>query len=125
MAFVTHNQIRSYARGLAKSLLEEAAIPKNKRVFVSHSHLDQLDLEGLVGLLDKFGAAPYVDVEDSTLHDRRGAEIARHLRKQIKRCPRFILATSGNIRHSRWTPWELGLADGSLAGCGKTSISHS
>ncbi len=115
MSYATESQIRSLSR-LAKSvggLLKEAVkSASGKYVFLSHSHLDRDLLGGLITLINSFEATVYLDHEDDELPAVPSLETAALLRERIDNCPRFILAASQNIRSSRWTPWEIGLADG-------------
>ncbi len=111
MSYANLDDLRAL-RPLRKSLMEFAKSASGKRVFLSHSHLDREALEGLLGLLDGADAPAYLDHEDDELPPEPNIETAQILRERIVGCPRFILASSSNIRSSRWTPWELGLADG-------------
>jgi TIR domain len=116
MAYVTESQILHRTSRLAKSLLDEALqnadLLNGKTVFLSYSHADRGLLPGVIGLLEDFGAPAYVDFRDDELPPNASVETAQILRNRIENCPRFILAISQNTRRSRWTPWEIGLADG-------------
>jgi len=111
---ITYEQIRAVRVKIAKSELikEASATHRGKRVFLSHSHLDSSLLPHIIQLFDNRGAPVYLDKDDSALPRVTSSTTASVLRKRIMACPRFVLATSENIRSSRWTPWELGFADG-------------
>lgn len=103
---------RSYSP-LAKSL-NEARTRGLRTVFLSHSHADRLEAEGLTALLVATGWEVYIDWKDGTLPDSPNEETARGIRAAISRSAFLLfLATADSIR-SRWCPWEIGLADGLL-----------
>jgi hypothetical protein len=110
MAYVTYGQIRSRPRIVAKaenSILRESADARGKRVFLAHSRLDKDLVAGVSDVLTEHDAPAYLDVNDTELPSTPSASTARILRARITQCPRFVLAASGNIRESRWAPWEL------------------
>lgn len=114
MAFVTHRQIVAEQRVVAKSrttLLAEADSTEGKRVFLAHAHVDVDALAGLLALLDRLRAPAYIDERDDTMPKITSSVTAGLLRARMIQLPKFLLAASGSIRDSRWTPWELGFAD--------------
>ncbi len=117
MAYVRQSQLRQRPRLFAKAeswrVLQEAQKSASGRtVFLSHSHLDKESLASIIDILAEHGASAYVDADDEDLPKTPSSKTATVLRGRIRECPRFILVASGNLRRSRWTPWELGFADG-------------
>ena len=66
----------------------------------------------MIAILERHGAAVYVDKKDESLPPTTSRETASILKNRIKQCRKFILLTTKNSKDSRWMPWELGLADG-------------
>lgn len=118
MAFVTYEDLGRIPLPVRKSsnqLIKEAsASAQDKHVFLSHSNQDSDRLARVIRLFDLAHAPVYVDVNDQILltQGKVSAKTARVLRARIQKCPRFVLVTSNSISTSRWTPWELGFADG-------------
>lgn len=97
-------------------IIEEAVVRKAERqspsrsTFLSHSSVDADRLPYVVTILERHGAAVYVDKKDTTLPAVTSRETAEGLKSRIKRSRKFILLTSTTSKDSRRMPWELGLA---------------
>lgn len=102
---------------LAKGeLMKEARAAVAPDVFLAHSNLDRDHVERTVALFKNLGATAYTDYSDASLPAQVTTETARTLRERIAAAQKFVLLASTNIKQSRWTPWELGLADGLKGG---------
>jgi len=120
MAFITEGQARAAVGSrahteVAKALRASASAPMTSTfdVFLSHSYLDAVLIEGIRQLLVQAGLSVYVDwIEDPQL-DRSAvtAATAALLRQRLRRCSSLIFVTSRNSSASKWMPWELGFFD--------------
>lgn len=108
-------------RGFASSLTETAQVQLRKRAedrspasatFLSHSTKDTDVVAGAITILERHGAAVYIDKKDPALPPYTSRETARILRDRIGQSRKFVLLATKNSKDSRWVPWELGLADG-------------
>jgi hypothetical protein len=117
MALLTEAQARSAVRGqtreFAESELRKSAasvLTTTFDVFLSHSFLDALAIEGVKELLEGSGLRVYVDwVEDRQLdRSQVTAETAKLLRTRMRCSQSLIFATSRTSSNSKWMPWELG-----------------
>jgi hypothetical protein len=116
MRHLRASEVQSFVRDVRKSqagLIKEARQRGKPHVFLSHSHLDRANLSGAIALLDICEAPAYLDYEDEHLPLSTSAATADGLRRAIDSCKRMIVAASGQLRLSRWVPWEIGYADGS------------
>jgi hypothetical protein len=109
-------ELREVAKSLNKSsdgIIKEARAKSQHHVFLSHSNLDRAlpTLAGAVALLERF-AATYVDYRDDSLSSIFSDVTTSTLREAIDRSARMVVAASGQIRSSRWVPWEIGYCDG-------------
>jgi len=123
MRYISHQDLDRLQTPMAKSeqLIKEASAHTEAYVFLSHSSIDRPRLGQIINLFSTFKAPVYLDFEDESLPRVTSAQTADSLRSTIHRCPRFVLVASSNIRESRWTPWELGYADGTK-GAAKVAI---
>ncbi len=83
-------------------------------VFLCHSSLDAKVIHGLMLRLQSLGLQVYVDwVVDAQL-DRYSVTSATAdlLRTRMRNSDCLLYAESENANKSKWTPWELGFADG-------------
>jgi len=110
--YITRDEIR----GNAGPLTEQASIVRKAEArsptgssFLSHSTKDADLLPGVIAILERHGAAVYVDKKDESLPPTTSRETASILKNRIKQCRKFILLTTKNSKDSRWMPWELGL----------------
>lgn len=102
--------------GAARELLKEAqaAPTATFHIFLCHSSRDADDVRRVKTFLEAFGYVVYVDwIEDGNL-DRALVDPIRAdlLRTRIKNSIALLVYCTINAKHSRWTPWELGYADG-------------
>ncbi len=116
MAYMTLEQLRRYARprvpvGVGGIVKEAKKFRPGTDLFLSHSHLDRPALDQVEDFFSTFGATAYRDVDDDLLPTSPSGTTAHTLRDRIANCRRFVVATSANVRTSRWIPWELGYAD--------------
>jgi hypothetical protein len=113
--YITRDAIRRNAGPLTEqaSIVRKAAArsPAGSS-FLSHSTKDADLLPGVIAILERHGAAVYVDKKDESLPPTTNRETASILKSRIRHCRKFILLTTNNSKDSRWMPWELGLADG-------------
>jgi hypothetical protein len=113
--YLTKTDLRSQAGPIneqATILRKAADRSPASATFLSHSSKDEDLLPGVVTLLERHGAAVYIDKKDEALPPFTSSETADLLRGRIQQCKKFILLTTKNSKDSRWVPWELGLADG-------------
>jgi hypothetical protein len=83
-------------------------------IFVSHSHKDKPLVKDFVEQLESWGFSVYVDFKDPALKEKMDRKLADSLRIKIARCHIMLFAISQNTSSSRWMPWELGLAHGTI-----------
>jgi hypothetical protein len=83
-------------------------------VFLSHSTADEDILPAVIQLLEEHGASVYIDKKDDSLPPYTNHQTALALKERIQQSKKFIVLTSVKSKESRWVPWELGLADGTL-----------
>ncbi|MHA3772932.1 toll/interleukin-1 receptor domain-containing protein [Verrucomicrobiota bacterium sgz303538] len=83
-------------------------------IFLSHRHLDNEEVLGLVDEFEKMGYSVYVDtVQDANLKEKETSkDTADTLKKRMKQSRSLFFATSQNYSESKWMPWELGYFDG-------------
>jgi hypothetical protein len=113
--YLTRDAIRRQAGPIS----EQASIVRKAQgrspagsTFLSHSTTDADLLPGVIAILEKHGAAVYVDKKDESLPPTTSRETADVLRGRIRQIRKFILLATETSKDSRWMPWELGLADG-------------
>lgn len=99
-----------------RALLKEAQLLTSATfdIFLCHSSEDAKAVRLIKTLLEAFGYSVYVDwIEDGDL-DRRLVDPRRAalLRHRISRSTSLLFYVTANSTKSRWTPWELGYADG-------------
>ncbi len=125
----------SYLRGLASNtqrifeqkMFSVRNVPVSTvfDIFLSHSFLDKLEVQGLYQELTDFGYSVYVDwIVDPHL-DRANVtkESATLVRERLKNSNTLLLAISTNAAMSKWIPWELGYVDGRTNKCAIIPIS--
>jgi hypothetical protein len=94
-------------------------------IFLSHSFLDQDEVEGLYIELMNQGFSVYVDWIIDPQLDRNNVtkETAELVRNRMKLSKSLLLAVSSNVAMSRWMPWELGFIDGKTGRCAIVPVS--
>ncbi|MGJ8651594.1 MAG: hypothetical protein ACSHX4_14660 [Opitutaceae bacterium] len=113
LSFITPDELIGFGKTYQETLREEKATASTGRpTFLSHSTQDDDLIPGAKLILEKHGALVYTDDEDESLPSNPTPETADILRKNIQRCPKFVLFVTKNGKDSNWIPWELGLADG-------------
>ena len=85
-----------------------------KDTFLSYSSKDSKLLPGVISVLSNNGAKVYIDKMDEQLPKEPNENTGIVLKKRILGCKKFVLFITNNSENSRWVPWELGLADGSI-----------
>jgi hypothetical protein len=80
-------------------------------VFVSHKHEDLEDLQGVMGMLNKFGAIVYLDSMDNKMPEETCGDTAMRIKEVIKYCKKFIFLATEKAIESYWCNWELGIGD--------------
>lgn len=90
-------------------------------IFLSHSTLDSVLVEGMKLRLEDLGYSVYIDwIEDPELDRSRVTKSnVRTLKRRMNSCNSLFYAYSVNAINSKWMPWELGYFDGSK---GKAAI---
>jgi hypothetical protein len=83
-------------------------------VFLSHSSSDDEHVDRVILFFKEFDAVVYADDYDKSLPEPPNTTTASQLRNRIADTSRFVVLVSPNSRHSRWIPWELGIADGRM-----------
>lgn len=94
-------------------------------IFLSHSFLDKVEVQGLYQELIDFGYSVYVDwIVDPHL-DRTNVtkKSATLVRERMKNSKTLLLAISTNATMSKWIPWELGYVDGNTNKCAIIPVS--
>ncbi len=88
-------------------------------IFLSHSFLDEEDVEGIYIELTELGFSVYVDwiVDGQLDRDKVTQESAELIRWRLKSSRSLLLALSENAKFSKWIPWELGYVDGNVSNC--------
>ncbi len=99
-----------------RELLKEGRVAKTAEfdIFLSHSSENAADVRLIKVFLEAFGFRVYVDwIEDGDL-DRATVNPSRAnlLRTRIRRSTSLLFYVTESSVESRWTPWELGYADG-------------
>lgn len=124
-----------YLKGLVntKSLYESQRMfsAKNEThtyfdIFLSHSFLDKLEVEGLYIELTRMGFKVYVDwIIDPHLDRNNVTKVtATHIRNRLKSSKTLLLGISVNASISKWMPWELGYVDGHTNKCAIIPVSR-
>lgn len=112
----------NFAMDSSEDVRESVSASKKFDIFLSHSYEDRDAVQGLVDVLTgEFRLSVYVDwIVDPNLNRARvNRETAEVLRNRLKHCRCLWYVTSIDAEHSRWMPWETGLADGDT---GKVAI---
>ncbi len=120
--YITREQLRSQGPTLITEQASRIRKAEERSpagaTFLSHSTTDGDLLPGVIAILERHGAAVYVDKRDPALPPVTSRETASILRRRIRDASKFILLASLASKDSRWMPWELGIADGIKApGC--------
>jgi hypothetical protein len=119
MAYFTETQLTSYASQLRNSSTnfsniiraKEATAAAAATIFLSHSHKDRTQAEGLVYYLASLGIKVYVDWNDSDMPRITNRDTAEKIKGEIKTKGLFMILATRNALESRWVPWEVGIAD--------------
>jgi TIR domain len=95
-------------------------------IFLSHSFLDKLEVEGLYLELTSLGYSVYVDWIIDPHLDRKNVtkNTAELIRNRMKSSKTLLLAVSTNAIMSKWMPWELGFVDGKTNRCAILPVSQ-
>lgn len=118
---------RNNSANLQKGLLFESISPKDHYdIFLSHSFLDKLEVEGLYLELVALGFSVYVDWISDPETDRTNVNKATSIliRQRMRVCKSLLLAVSINASHSKWMPWELGYMDAFTQKCAIIPVSR-
>jgi len=111
---------------IKKRIIEEGKqIKTGFDIFLSHSFLDKLEVEGLFLELTDFGFKVYVDWIIDPHLDRSNVtkESATLIKSRMTSCKALLLAISTNASTSKWMPWELGYMDGKTSKCAIIPVS--
>ncbi|QNR23925.1 toll/interleukin-1 receptor domain-containing protein [Croceimicrobium hydrocarbonivorans] len=94
-------------------------------IFLSHSFLDKMEVQGLYQELTDFGYSVYVDwiVDPHLDRTRITKKSATLVRDRMKNSKTLLLAISTNVAMSKWIPWELGYVDGNTNKCAIIPVS--
>jgi metal-dependent hydrolase (beta-lactamase superfamily II) len=119
MAYFTESELRGYANRLRNSATNFSNIIRAKEesavaaatIFLSHSHKDREEAEGLVYYLASLNIKVYVDWNDSNMPRMTNKETAEKIKVEIKTKALFMILATRNALESRWVPWEIGIAD--------------
>ena len=119
MAYFTETELLGYAGRLRNSrtnfsnIIEakEASVVAAATIFLSHSHKDRTQAEGLVYYLASLGIKVYVDWNDSDMPRITNRDTAEKIKGEIKTKALFLILATSNALQSRWVPWEIGIAD--------------
>lgn len=117
MTYLTESQLRSHARSfegqIARVFFVEKSIETAKvSIFLSHSHQDRELVEGLINWFAMYGIRLYVDWQDSSMPRITSGTTAEGIKNKIRELDYFLVLATRNCLESRWTPWEIGFADG-------------
>lgn len=115
--YLTRGDTDRFRSSVGRSAYNEKLYAAQRRLpdgltFLSHSSKDNELVPAVIMILEGHGAQVYVDTKDPTLSSHSGREVAMQLRSRIKKCKKFIVFVTENIKDSKWVPWELGLSDG-------------
>ncbi len=108
---------QSDGKGLNKSIIIENYLLAQKAsyqsfdVFLSHSSKDKDILPSVINFLSGYGVNVYIDKTDEELPRITSPETGEILKNRIQEARKFIVLVSESSRHSKWMPWELGIAD--------------
>lgn len=80
------------------------------KVFLSHQSADSITAAYVARRLkDHHQIESYLDVIDPYIN-RRGEDLAAHIRNQMSRCTQLLAIVSDATKASQWVPWEIGVA---------------
>jgi hypothetical protein len=85
-----------------------------KTGFLCHSHKDRSLALGLQQRLKEEGLDLYIDWQDASMPEEPDRETASRIQAAIKHSDLFLFLATQNSMTSRWCPWEIGYADGTL-----------
>ena len=117
---IGRNAIEAKGGSLGYTITEALRIYETKKfdIFLSHSHLDRELVIGVKSVLEYRGYSVFVDwihnsnhKKDKDLSNTELQEVARYLRKYMKRCKWMYYLHTDDSSLSRWCPWELGYFD--------------
>ncbi len=116
--FATYSDLERFsgdALRLNENIVSKAfSESSEKNTFLSYSSKDFKLLPGVISVLNNNGAKVYIDKMDEQLPKEPDENTGVVLKKRILECNKFVLFPTNNSENSRWVPWELGLADGSI-----------
>lgn len=120
MEIISESQLKSYRRSqrtYSQTTIEsltnyknESSIAKTK-VFLSHKHDEQEQLEGAISFLKTIGVDIYVDWMDDGMPKTTSGITATRIKQKIRENHKFILLATEGAINSKWCNWELGLGD--------------
>ncbi|TGL75992.1 TIR domain-containing protein [Leptospira yasudae] len=116
MSYLTEKQLislREQYRGTNTSRIfkERAKFEADVTIFLSHSHLDKLLIEGFIYYLAQFGLDIYVDWQDSEMPRITNKDTASLIKQKIQDLDMFWIFATENAMNSKWVPWEIGVGD--------------
>jgi hypothetical protein len=88
----------------------ESSIAKTK-IFLSHKHDEEEQLEGAISFLKTFGVDIYLDWLDEGMPQNTSGTTAARIKQKIRENHKFILLATEGAINSKWCNWELGLGD--------------
>jgi hypothetical protein len=121
MSYITETYLsnfRYFTEGLAykSRYVELSKSDAQVKIFLSHSHKDRDFVEGLINALAYFSEISiYVDWQDTTMPRVTNRETAQRIKKRIGEMDCFLVLATKNAMESKWVPWEIGIADTTLA----------
>ena len=101
-------------RTACESILKHSqyGVRRKTTVFISHSHDDLNDLQGILGFLEQnYDVKVYIDSQDPTMPQITSEQTALNLKQRIEQCDKFILLATNKAIASKWCNWELGYGD--------------
>lgn len=79
------------------------------KVFISHQSADSSAALRIQQRLLYHDIPSYLDVIDPYIN-RRGEDLAAHIRRQMASCTQLLAVISEATQASQWVPWEIGVA---------------
>ncbi len=95
-------------------------------IFLSHSFLDQEEVNGISDEFSLNRYTVYLDWKQDSHLDRNNVtkDAANLIRNRMKTSKSLVFAISSNALMSKWMPWELGFMDGFTGKCTILPISE-
>ena len=116
MSFLKESNLKNYAISperweKVRTYIKVFSWLAKKTIFLSHSHKDKELAQGCVNLLAGLGIELYVDWQDSEMPRITDRTTAEKIKNRILELDYFLVLATENALHSRWVPWEIGIAD--------------